>query len=118
MMVFALTDNSRAGGRFNAACTLLSANVVKSKFRTMSYKKLITFPDQSQSFTYGVEFGRLLEKIERGDPIVMNNGFPVRVENVDLLKETCKKYGYIPIFGEIYFNEWIDFSGVKEINNN
>lgn len=28
---------------------------------------LIKFPDQSQSFTYGVEFGRLLEKIERGD---------------------------------------------------
>ncbi len=40
---------------------------------------LISFPDQSQSFTYGVEFGRLLERIERGDEYIENNGFPVRV---------------------------------------
>ncbi|MDD4922621.1 MAG: hypothetical protein PHS30_09130 [Bacteroidales bacterium] len=75
---------------------------------------LIRFSDQSPSFTYGVEFGRLLEKIERGDEIVMNNGFPVRIENVDLLKETCVKFGYIPLFGKTYFNEWIEFTGFKQ----
>jgi len=77
-------------------------------------KLLIKFPDQSTSFTYGVEFGRLLEKIERGDNVIMNNGFPVRIENVDLLKETCTNFGYIPMFGKTYFNEWIEFVGIKE----
>jgi hypothetical protein len=42
-------------------------------------KILINFPDPSKSFTYGVEFGRLLEKIERGDEVIKNNGFPVKV---------------------------------------
>ena len=81
-------------------------------------KLLIRFPDQSTSFTYGVEYGRLLEKIERGDKIVMNNGFPVRIENIDLLKETCQKFGYVPLFGKKYFNEWIEFTGIKELTNN
>ena len=79
---------------------------------------LIKFPDQSTSFTYGVEYGRLLEKIERGDKIVMNNEFPVRIENVDLLKETCLKFGYVPLFGKKYFDEWIEFIGIKESTKN
>ena len=49
-------------------------------------KLLVSFSDQSKSFTYGVEFGRLLEKIERGDKNITNNGFPIRIENVQLLK--------------------------------
>jgi len=79
---------------------------------------LIKFPDSSTSFTYGVEFGRLLEKIERGDELIMNNGFPIRIENIDLLKETCLKFGYISIFGRKYFNEWIDFISIKSIKKN
>jgi len=79
---------------------------------------LVKFPDQSQSFSYGVEYGRILEKIERGDKIVMNNGFPVRIENVQLIKDTCSKYNYIPMFGNTYYNEWIEFIGIKQINNN
>jgi hypothetical protein len=67
---------------------------------------LLSFPDQSASFTYGVEYGRLLEKIERGDDVVQNNGFPVRVENAELLKETCSKYGYIATFGECAVEGW------------
>ena len=81
-------------------------------------KLVISFPDQSTSFCYGVEYGRLLEKIERGDDIIMNNGFPVRIENVDLLKTTCIKYGYTPIFGKKYYNEWIEFLGIKELIKN
>ena len=80
-------------------------------------KQLISFPDQSESFTYGVEYGRILEKIERGDDIVMNNGFPVRLENKELIEETCKIYGYIPTFGKIYFNEWVEFLGIKKISS-
>lgn len=45
---------------------------------------ILKFPDQSESFTYGVEYGRLLEKIERGDE---------------------------------YFNEWIEFMGLKIFNS-
>lgn len=81
-------------------------------------KLLIRFPDQSSSFCYGVEYGRLLEKIERGDKFIINNGFPVRIENVELLKDTCLKFGYTPIFGKKYYNEWIEFLGIKESTNN
>lgn len=74
---------------------------------------LIKFPDQSASFTYGVEFGRLLEKIERGDEVIKNNGFPIRVENKELLQDACNKFGYIATFGQIHFNEWIEFLVLK-----
>ena len=84
----------------------------------MSMKLLVSFPDQSTSFTYGVEYGRLLEKIERGDNVITNNGFPVRIENIKLLKNTCIKFGYIPMFGKKYNNEWIEFTGIKESTNN
>lgn len=78
---------------------------------------ILKFPDQSESFTYGVEYGRLLEKIERGDERIKNNGFPIRIENKKLLENTCKEYGYIPIFGDEYFNEWIEFMGLKIFNS-
>lgn len=64
---------------------------------------LISFPDSYNSFTYGVEFGRLLQKIQDGKEVVDNEGFPIRIENVNLLKNTYKVYGYIPIFGKEYY---------------
>lgn len=75
---------------------------------------LISFPDQSESFTYGVEFGRLLEKIERGDEVIKNNGFPVRIENRELLETACSLNGYIANFGKPYMNGWVDFIGIKK----
>jgi hypothetical protein len=75
---------------------------------------LVSFPDQSQSFAYGVEFGRLLEKIERGDESISNNGFPVRVENCSLLAVTCSMKGYIARFGDPYMGGWVDFLGIKK----
>ena len=74
---------------------------------------LIKFPDQSQSFAYGVELGRLLEKIERGDEVIKNNGFPVRVENCSILAMACSLHGYIANFSEPYMDGWIDFLGIK-----
>ena len=74
---------------------------------------LIKFPDQSQSFAYGVEFGRLLEKIERGDGVIKNNGFPVRVENCSILALACSLHGYIANFSEPYMDGWVDFLGIK-----
>lgn len=79
---------------------------------------LISFPDQSKSFTYGVEYGRLLEKIERGDTDISNNSFPIRIENKELLESTCKQYGYIPVFGQIYYDEWIEFIAIKKTTTN
>lgn len=65
---------------------------------------LISFPGQSQSFAYGVEFGRLLEKIERGDLSINNNGFPVRIENCNLLAIACSLHGYVPNFSKTYLD--------------
>lgn len=75
---------------------------------------IIKFTDQSSSFTYGVEFGRLLEKMERGDNIVMNNGFPVRYENIEVIKNACKEYGYIPLFNNKLLDGWVGFIGFKK----
>lgn len=75
---------------------------------------LLSFPDQSASFAHGVEFGRLLEKIERGDEVVQNNGFPVRVENVKLLYDTCNKCGYIPTFADCSVEGWVNFMGMRK----
>lgn len=83
----------------------------------MTKHLFISFPDQSQSFTYGVEYGRILEKIERGDDVVMNNGFPVRIENKELIIATCNQFGYIPTFGKEYYDEWIEFLAIKKKSN-
>lgn len=77
-------------------------------------KLLISFPDQSQSFAYGVEFGRLLEKLERGDAAVQNNGFPIRVENCSVLVIACSLHGYTCTFSDPYMGGWVDFIGIKK----
>lgn len=73
----------------------------------------IRFPDQSKSFTYGVEYGRLLQKMEQGDEAISNNNFPVRSENEELLRETCREYGYVCFFGLRYYGEWVEFTAIK-----
>lgn len=80
----------------------------------METNLLISFPDSSKSFTYGVEFGRLLQKIEQGDDVIMNNGFPIRIENKKLVEDTCKVYGYIATFGKIHYDEWIEFLAIRK----
>lgn len=75
---------------------------------------LISFPNQSESFAHGVEYGRILQQIEQGDTVVMNHGFPVRLENKSLIESTCKAFGYIPTFGKTHFDEWIEFLGIKK----
>jgi len=74
---------------------------------------IIPFTDQSPSFTHGVEFGRLLEKMERGDEAIKNNGFPVRVENREVIICACARYGYIASFGQ-EDNGWVEFLGIKK----
>lgn len=64
-----------------------------------------------------MEFGRILEKMERGDLEVKNNGFPVRLENKEIIENACKTLGYIPRFGKTHFDEWIDFLGIKRFSN-
>lgn len=76
----------------------------------------ISFPDQSKAFTYGVEYGRLLEKMERGDELVKNNGFPVRVENQELIANTCRKFGYNAMFSECEIEGWVNFKAIKGVN--
>lgn len=77
----------------------------------------IKFPDQSQSFTTGVEYGRIYGRLENGDTVVTNSGFPVRIENKELLKNTCIKLGYTCIFGSESYGEWIEFTAIKITNS-
>jgi hypothetical protein len=81
---------------------------------------IVSFTDQSESFTYGVEFGRLLQKMEQGDENVTNNGLPVRVENKQVLIQACESYGYLPMFSDSSVpDEWLEFSSMKiSINDN
>lgn len=77
-------------------------------------KLAIGFDDNINiSFSHGVEFGRILHKLEIGEDKVDNNGFPVRIENINVYKKACKHYNYTPIFGEEYYNEWVDFIAIK-----
>lgn len=77
---------------------------------------IIRFENQSDDFTYGVEYGRLLEKMERGDNPVCNNGFPIRAENKEVVIRTARYYEYVPVFGT-EANGWIEFIGVKKISS-
>jgi hypothetical protein len=79
---------------------------------------MIKFTDPSNSFTLGCEYGRLLEKFEKGVTVIENNGFPVHLENKEVLISTCIKFNYIPLFGEVYFNEWVEFKAIKNDNLN
>ncbi len=84
----------------------------------MHMSLLINFPDQSASFSYGVEFGRLLERIESGNEFIQNNGFPVRIENKQLLISTCKAYNYTCTLLPCDVEGWINFIGIKKTMNN
>lgn len=79
---------------------------------------LIKFKDASDSFTLGCEYGRLLEKIEKGVELIENNGFPIHLKNKELIISTCNKFGYIPFFGERHYDEWIEFKAIKNKNLN
>lgn len=77
---------------------------------------VIKFNDKSSSFVNGYEAGLLAEKMNMGLSVVNNNGFPVHIKNMEVIKDICKYYNYIPIFGQTYFDEWIAFSAHKIIN--
>lgn len=81
-------------------------------------KLLLKFTDESESFTLGCEFGRLLERFEKGVEIVENNGFPIHLKNKEIISKTCNEFGYIPIYGEVYFEDWIEFKALKSITKN
>lgn len=81
-------------------------------------KLFIKFIDKSNSFTLGCEYGRLLERFEKGIEVIENNGFPIHLKNKEIIISTCNQFGYIPIFGETYFDEWIDFKAIKNNNLN
>jgi len=78
---------------------------------------IISFTDQSESFTNGVEFGRLLNKMENGDSPVENNKFPIHSVNIDVIKSACKYYNYTPIFSPCCVEGWINFIAIKNIDN-
>lgn len=79
---------------------------------------LISFPDQSESFVLGCEYGTLLTKFQKGEDVVENNGFPIHVKNREVIEKTCITYGYIPFFGNETHDDWITFKALKSFINN
>lgn len=78
----------------------------------------ISFTDQTESFVLGCEYGRLLERFEKGIEIIDNNGFPIHLKNKEIIIQSCKNFGYIAIFGEEHYNTYIDFKAIKNANLN
>lgn len=74
---------------------------------------VLKFTEQNKKFSHGVEFGRIFHKLENGYENVDNNGFPVRIENQELIKNACLKYNYTPVFGQEHYGEWVDFMAIK-----
>lgn len=83
----------------------------------MESSLLFAFKDSSSSFTNGVEIGRMLAKMEIGNTVVDNCGFPVHIDNKDVILSMCKSYGYTPVFGKEYYNEWVEFRAFKLSKN-
>jgi len=69
----------------------------------------IRFDDQSISYAHGVEFGRMLAKMESKMPVVSNGLFPVREENLNVLISACKEYGYEYSQTRSLVDGWIEF---------
>ncbi|WP_117172125.1 hypothetical protein [Mariniflexile rhizosphaerae] len=79
-------------------------------------KLILKFTEENNNFSHGVEFGRIFHKLENGYKKIDNNGFPIRIENKELIKNACLKYDYTPLFGEIYYEEWIEFMAIKNVS--
>lgn len=78
----------------------------------------ISFTDQTESFVLGCEYGRILERLEKGIEIVENNGFPVHIKNKQTIIQSCNHFGYTPIFGNEHFGTYIEFRAIKNNNFN
>jgi len=74
---------------------------------------IVRFENQSPSYAHGVELGRIMHAMELGEPMVSNNGFPVRVENKGTLIDLCRHYGYSAEFGAEWYAEWVSFRAIK-----
>lgn len=79
-------------------------------------KLLISLSDKTEDFIHGMEFGRIWERMCKGDNPVMNDGFPLRMENKNVAIRACKSYGYTPVFGDEE-NGWIPFMAVKNVSS-
>lgn len=55
--------------------------------------------------------------MENNEDAIHNCKFPVRLENKEVIRNACNVYGYIPIFGEVYFEEWIDLIAVRKVSS-
>lgn len=81
-------------------------------------KLIIRFTDKSESFTNGVEFGRILRMMEAGEPVVSNYKFPIHSDNENVIIQACAEYGYTPTIAPCKFGGWVNFSAIKsELNN-
>lgn len=74
------------------------------------------FSDQSESFINGIEYGRILQKMQDGLPIVDNDGIPIHEQNYDIIRRAAEYYGYNASFQKLAIDGWIGFKATKGIN--
>ena len=79
---------------------------------------IISFPDQSASFTHGAEFGIILNKMQRNDDYIDNGGLPVHESNEEVIRRACDHYGYLSSFGHCDCEGWISFFAIKCTSSN
>lgn len=77
-------------------------------------KLILTFDDRPKDFTHGVEFGMIYQKlVDKKLKEVDNGGFPVRLENQELIYQACIINEYTPHFKECYVSGWVNFIATK-----
>ena len=80
-------------------------------------KLIISLSDKTPDFIKGMSFGRLFERMSKGENPVTNDGYPVRIENKEAIIKVCEAFNYTPVFGEEYYEEWISFMGIKNVSS-
>lgn len=70
--------------------------------------------DRGTDFRNGVEYGRILECIAIGKPVIgVEVDHRIRAENAELIKETCELAGYLADIDGPYPDGWCRFVAKK-----
>ena len=81
-------------------------------------EQVASFPATDQAFILGVEYGRFYSAVERKEPHINNGGYPIHSANVEVIRDTCIVFGYIPQFvpyieNDLPHPDWTNFQAIK-----
>jgi hypothetical protein len=86
--------------------------------KTKKMKLILSLSEKTPDFIEGMEVGRIYERMSKKEDPVTNDGFPIHICNKDVVMRLCKALGYVPLFGEEHFGEWIEFMGIRSVTGN